>query len=236
MFFSDIHNHLLYNTDDGAKSFDEMVKMVSAAYNGGTRLICATPHFAPSDFGNNSLNAESAFNELSAYCKENYKDLTLLLGNELFCDGNEVQWLKEGYCRTLNNTRYVLAEYPFPEKEKVIIKSLEAILCAGYVPIIAHVERYNNLSLGAIRRLKEDGVLLQMNVKNYKTLDIGLNLRIKRLLSNRLADFISSDAHNLTTRPPLMGEYYKKISRKYGAPYAENIFCTNAKRLLTEEK
>ncbi len=236
MFFSDIHNHLLYNTDDGAPTYGDMVKMVSEAYKNGTRLICATPHFAPSDFGNNTDNALQAFNELSDYCKEHYKDLTLYLGNELFCDGNEVQWLKEGYCKTLNNTRYVLVEYLFPEKEKNIIKSLEALLCAGYVPIIAHAERYNNLSLGGIRKLKENGVLLQMNVKNYKTLDIGLNMRIKRLLSNRLADFISTDAHNLTTRPPYMGEYYEKISQKYGSSYADAIFCTNAKRLLTEEK
>ena len=53
MYFSDIHTHVLHATDDGAKKREDMYEMIDAAYKSGTRLICATPHFAPDFFGDN---------------------------------------------------------------------------------------------------------------------------------------------------------------------------------------
>jgi len=235
MFFSDIHIHLLCNTDDGPQTAEEMYKMVDAAYQQGTRLICVTPHFAPSDFGNNSKDSEAAFAMLTEYC-EKYKDLSLFMGNELFCVGDELQWLKNGYCKTMNNTRYVLAEFPFMEKEKNIIRSLETLLGSGYVPIIAHAERYFNLSIKQLFRLQENGVLVQINVPNNALKpSFKEKCRVKKLLSNRLVDFVSTDAHNLTSRPPYMEEFYNTVSKKYGEEYANAVFCTNAEKLLTEE-
>ncbi len=237
MFFSDIHLHLLCNTDDGPKTVGDMYAMADMAYAAGTRLLCATPHFSPGHFGNNSSSAEEAFGILKEYCAAKYPDLRLCLGNELFCDGESTVWLKRGYCRTMNGTRYVLAEFPFASAERQIEKSVTALLGAGYVPIIAHAERYSKLTVKTVKKFRSYGVLIQVNARNdLKGFDFGEKLRLKRLLSKHLVDFVSSDAHNISTRIPDLNGFYRIVSQKYGSDYAEAIFRTNAEHYLTEDK
>ena len=42
--FVDIHSHVLYGLDDGAKSLDESVAMLQMAADDGTSDIVGTPH------------------------------------------------------------------------------------------------------------------------------------------------------------------------------------------------
>ena len=236
MFFSDIHIHLLYGADDGAKNREEMFAMADKAYSDGTRLICATPHCCPTDFGDNRKSVETAFSELEQYCAEKYPDLRLFLGNELFCDSESSVWLKNGFCKTMNGNRYVLTEFPFGESEAMICKTVQNLLNSGYVPIIAHAERYPKLSIARIRELRQNGVLIQINAReSFRGSDFFEKHRLKRILSGKLADIVSSDAHDLNGRPPCLSKFYKLVSRKYGVEYAESIFRTNGERILTEE-
>lgn len=50
MALADIHIHLLFGVDDGAKDEDEMHAILDAAYQAGTRVLCCTPHFHPGYF------------------------------------------------------------------------------------------------------------------------------------------------------------------------------------------
>lgn len=237
MFFSDIHTHLLYGADDGARTYDDMVKMADMAYSEGIRLICATPHCCPDDFGDNRLSSEKAFSELQNYCAEKYPDMRLFLGNELFCDLDGIQWLKKGFCRTMGDTRYVLCEFPVAETENNISKALLVLLGSGYVPIIAHAERYHKLGIKRIADLKNNGIMVQVNTRSsFKGADFCEKRRLKALLSEKIADFVSTDAHDLNERSPEIKNFYEIVSRKYGENYAVSIFCSNALRILTEEE
>ena len=40
----DIHNHILYGLDDGAKTLEESIEMCQISFNDGVRIIVATPH------------------------------------------------------------------------------------------------------------------------------------------------------------------------------------------------
>lgn len=238
MFFSDIHIHLLYGADDGPKTCEEMFELVDKVYAGGTRFICATPHCAPEWYGDNRASVDAAFGELQEYCKNKYPDLKVVLGNELFFDANSKVWLKNGLCRTMNNTRLVLVEFFEEEAEAEITKAVQMLLNSGYVPIIAHAERYFKLSYERIAELRNNGVLVQVNArKNFLGFDFTEKKRLKTLLSAQLVDFVSTDAHNLSSRAPFLPEFYKIVSQKYGVEYAESIFRINAEMLIgaTEE-
>ena len=147
MFFSDVHSHLLYGADDGAATYEEMIAMVDTAYSEGVRLLCATPHCYPDWFGDNREAIRKAFEELKEYCKEKYPDLKLLLGNELFYGKDGTVWLKNGLCSTMGTTKYALAEFGVDEPQCRIEKSVQEMFNQGYVPIIAHAERYTKLSV-----------------------------------------------------------------------------------------
>ena len=238
MSFSDIHMHILYGTDDGPKTREAMFEMVDTAYKNGIRLICATPHFHPVIFGDNRESAVHAFEVLTQYCKEQYTDLSLFLGNELFYVNEAVSWLKNGICRPAGNTRHVLVEFSVTASEDTIAENVDRLLNMGYVPIIAHAERYRKLSAGRLWVIRQNGALVQMNASSlcFKPTMFCQNNRVKNMLNKGLVDFISTDAHGVTRRPPEMKEAYDYLLKKYGKEYADNLCRDNAIKLLCHDK
>lgn len=109
--FADIHTHLLSGVDDGAKDEDEMLAILDAAYQSGTRLLCCTPHFHPGYWGHNRERSAAAYDRLTAAARDRYPDLRLHLGNELRYSPECVSWLRDGDCRTLGQTRCVLVDF-----------------------------------------------------------------------------------------------------------------------------
>ena len=85
-----------------------MHAILDAAYQTGTRVLCCTPHFHPGYFGDNYGKVNAAFERLSSYVQKTYPDMALYLGNELRYEPECVNWLRQGVCRTVNGTRYVL--------------------------------------------------------------------------------------------------------------------------------
>lgn len=233
MFFSDIHTHILYGADDGPKTKEEMFALADKIYADGIRLLCATPHCYPRWCGDNRRSADKAFAELQEYCGEKYPDLRLFLGNELYMDNDSLNWLKNGFCKPMGNTRYVLAEFSFTQPEKHIIRAVQSLLNSGYVPIIAHAERYTKLTLKSIAELRRNGALIQVNSrKSFGGFDFLEKRRLKSILSNRLADIVSTDAHDMGERAPCMPEFYQAVTEKYGREYADDIFRNNAEKLF----
>ena len=242
MSFSDIHIHILYGTDDGPRTSESMFKMVDFAYQHGTRLICATPHFYPSYFGDNRESSLEAFSVLTEYCKEKYSDLALYLGSELYYTHEVATWLKNGVCRPMNNSRYVLIEFDVTASEDFIAESVDRLLNSGYVPIIAHAERYRHLGIGRLWAIRENGALVQVNAQSFDACiaNLGIRKRLKSMLDNGYVDFVSSDAHGVTTRLPKMDNAYEYLVKKYDEQYANDLCCNNAKKLFydnsTEDK
>ena len=68
----------------------------------------------------------------------------------------------------------------------------------GYIPVLAHPERYLFLSLKEIVELKKVGCLLQANLlslTNYYGIRVRKNL--EKLIDQNLIDFVGSDIHKL---------------------------------------
>lgn len=146
--------------------------------------------------------------------------------------------LTDGICRTVNGTRYVLVDFSETAPEKVIGNGLHALLNAGYIPILAHVERYRSLhgKIPAIQSFWHDGVVIQADTQSlFRGFGLLVQRQCRKLLSLGLIDLFSSDAHNCTSRPPEMLGCFNYISKKYGADYAATLCCNNAIRLLRGE-
>ena len=224
---------MLCGVDDGARNREEMFAMVDAAYADGTRLICLTPHFNPGMFGEHHERTERMFEELKSYASEKYPDLVLFLGNELRYASGCRNWIYDGVCRTMGDTKYVLTEFSFTESSAKIINGLEKMFNSGFIPILAHAERYPHLSIKEICELRENGVLIQVDSMSLLR-GFGLNewFRSKRILNERLADFVSSDAHDLDDRPPQLSPSYEYAKKKFGERYAKAVFYENACKLF----
>ena len=232
MVFSDIHSHILFHTDDGPKSKEQMFALADALYAEGVRHLFATSHFHPGFYGNNTPNKEKAFVILREYLSKKYPDFSLYPGNELHYSKDCVSWLHEGHCQTLNHSRYVLVDFPHKASSTEITDGLKNLLSAGYIPILAHTERYR-LSKKQVALLKQLGVLVQVNASSVLG-EAGFSQKIRtmKILSERLCDFVATDTHDLTYRPPKMKKCYQYLCKHYSTSYADFVCCTNALNLF----
>ena len=108
MNISDIHNHILFGVDDGARTEEEMYQILDASYADGVRHLCFTPHYHPGYFGEHQAQIDAAFALARKYCTEQYPDLQLYLGSEVRYERSCLEWLEQGRCQTLNGTEFLL--------------------------------------------------------------------------------------------------------------------------------
>ncbi|MBE6573328.1 MAG: hypothetical protein E7652_02925 [Ruminococcaceae bacterium] len=238
MIFADIHNHALFATDDGPKSEKDMYALIDEIYKDNIRHLCLTPHFHPGYFGENGKRARRAFAVLEAYIKEKYPDLVIYKGNELRYNRGCENWVKEGMCNTINGTQYLLVDFSENERAEDIVNGTNRILNAGYVPILAHVERYRRIprNMEMVMELKGNGVIVQIDSQSVTGM-FGLfsKLRSKKLLDLHLVDVVATDSHGTKRRAPSMTQSYEYIKKNYGEEYAELICSVNPLAILNDK-
>lgn len=238
MKFTDIHNHALFATDDGPKSEKDMFALIDEIYKDNIRHLCLTPHFHPGYFGENGKRARRAFEILKKYAQDKYPDLSVYTGNELRYNRGCENWIKEGVCNTLNGSQYVLIDFSENQPVEDIVNGTNRILNAGYVPILAHVERYRRIprNMEIVRELKDNGVIIQIDAQSFTGV-FGLfsKYRCKRLLDIHLVDVVATDSHGSKRRPPSMTQSYEYIKNNYGEKYAKCICCTNPLDILNDK-
>ena len=242
--FIDLHCHALYEIDDGAANLDVSKEMLKIAYNDGIKTICFTPHFKMHHFidsaGISSYNEKitSHFNAIVEYAKNEYPDMELLLGNEVFFHADICESLSTKKCRLIGDTKYILVEFK-PETPIFDIEStLLKLLRKGYLPILAHIERYFALykDLNFLQEMHRFGVVLQIN-----SISVGIKFGktarfIKKLLKNSLIDLVCTDSHDNKSLVPKLSNAYGIISQKYGDDLANKIFFANPQRILQNER
>ena len=238
MYFADIHCHALSAVDDGAKDDRTMFAMLDAAYADNVRILCLTPHWNPSAFGDNRRKSGDAFLRAREYVRRKGCDMPLFLANELKYDAAAVGWLSDHSCRTLGGTRNVLVDFSAGESADRILDGLRRLLGAGYRPILAHTERYSSLGFkkDELKRLRSDGVKIQLNADSILgKAGLGCRIRSRALLDAGLCDIVASDSHGTYYRPTMMTKAFEAVSEKYGQNYAARLFRDNPARLFIQK-
>lgn len=234
--FIDIHTHILAGVDDGPENDEQMFRMLKAVYDDGIRKICCTPHYHPGYYGNNFEAVSKCFLRLESYIHEKNMDMQVFLGNELHYSQGCLDWVAKGFCRTLNGTRYVLIDFDTREEFKTIESAVRMFLNDGYIPVLAHVERYPCMGkrIDLVEKLHSMGAVIQINASSI--LKKHKQPLVKRMLRYKEVDVIASDTHNLATRPPLLRTAYQKVSYKYGTEFADKLFVSNPNHILESIK
>lgn len=240
MEFYDIHSHVLFGVDDGAKDYEISCKMVDMAYREGIRHICATPHY-------NRKSAEDierpekirqAFRKLQLYIASEYPDMHLYPGNEVMYYSDMARDLEEGRIMPLNGSRYVLVEFKPGESYRTVYSGLQQILHMRRIPVLAHVERLDCLwgDWERLDELKEAYVVLQMNTASLVGGLFDKRVRqCRKLVSEGYIDVLGTDMHNITTRTPKYKEAAAWIEKKCGRDRLRQLAQDNPKAILANQ-
>ena len=227
--------HVVPKVDDGAADMAMALNMLQMAYEQGARDIFCTSH---SDYVADDINRyQSQLTTLRMCAVTKYPDLTLHAGCELLSAKEYVDdillGVKNGIYLPLGNSKYVLTELytdATPDEAKVIVSSL---VSAGWIPILAHVERYPNLfDEQTIPDLIGMGAKIQINLYSLEEERKNeVKERARYLVLNRYAHFVGSDAHQSNHRPPKYNSGCQYIYANCDTDYAEAICYKNAQAL-----
>ena len=209
--------------------------MLRAAAADGISAIITTPHVMPGIAPFNLALYREHLAALQSWCREQGQGLRLYPGAEIFYTPMTVQYLNEGRVPTMNGTAYVLVEFDPGERYEQIRKACGELTAHGYIPILAHTERYTALvrhPKAALALREELGLAYQINCGTIIAPKGFWQQRfIKSLLKEGALDMVATDAHNMSTRPVRMKEAIAVLAR-YGVD-SETILQHAAELLRT---
>lgn len=229
----DIHNHSLFGVDDGAESIEDTKEMFLSAREQGIKKIILTPHYRLGMFDYPKERIEQNYKQVKNIASE--MKLEVFLGCEYHVDSQMIEHFREERCKTLGGSDYILMEYSYNSEYFSIMQNTQRMLSCGYVPVIAHAERYQCLfsTPKRLQELQQVGAYIQLNADSVLGID-GFRMKqfCKKVLKNEWADIIASDAHNMSDRPNRLGQCYQYIEKKYDRDYANLLLCDNPGQIL----
>lgn len=199
----DIHCHVLPAVDDGPLIKEESIDMCRQAVLNGYSDIIATPHHLNGIYINEKATIIKNVSELNRELQIQNIKLRIHPGQEIRIHNKLLQGLENEELLTLAGSKYVLIEFPTDHIPLYAYELLFRIKKAGYYPIIAHPER--NLSImkdiNILERFISQGSLSQIT---WNSLNGYFGKRSKvianKIIANKLAHFVASDAHSKTKR------------------------------------
>ena len=203
--FIEMHCHLLPGVDDGVQTINESLKILQNYENLGIKKVWLTPHVME-DIPNTTEGLKNRFEELKNTYKGNIK---LFLSAEYMLDNLFVNRIDNNDLLAMGKKRnYLLVETSYFNPPIYLYEKLEDIKNKGYFPILAHTERYLYMNKKQYHKLKEMGILFQLNLMSmigYYGKDA--KEKAEYLLKNSFYDVSGTDIHYIKAL-----EKIKKIS------------------------
>lgn len=222
---ADFHSHILPGVDDGSRSTEESLRMLTEEAKQGVRRIVVTPHFYPSQETMERFlqRRETAARQLQEAVSGRTDLPEIALGAEVlyFRGISEVPEIRK---LAIQGTDCILVEMPMARWTDTMYRELEDLRrCQGLTPIVAHVDRYLGrfLDHGIPGRLEQLPVLVQANAEFF----INKSSRGKalRMLGREQIHLLGSDCHSMGTRRPNLQEATQIIADRLGPDAMEQI-------------
>lgn len=239
--FIDLHSHIAWDVDDGIKSKEDAIKALEQAIEDGIMGICSTPHVICGKTDTNAFqNILLRQQELMEIAKE--MGVYIYSGAEMFMNIDFLDSLDNGIFQTLNESRYMLVEFDLSRDIHYISyidEYLDELFCRGFIPIIAHVERFfpMGLDMEMVENWLEMGCLLQTN----RTSLMGFQGKViqrnaHHLVKNKMIHLVASDTHRTVgNRIEKLSDAYQVVIKLTNTEYANQLFLRNPLIILDDE-
>jgi protein-tyrosine phosphatase len=233
----DFHSHLVPGVDDGAADVEQARAAFAGLRGQGVHTAITTPHLRgaltahPDRLRARLDQVEAAWKEAREVAAAEEPPLRLELGAEVMLDTGTTD-LTDPRTR-LAGTPFALVEFPRMLVPVNAEQTLSYLLEHGWMPIVAHPERYPNLheELRDAAEWRRMGVRLQVNAGSLLgRFGRDAQGRAWRLVRLGWADYLASDYH-ARGRPALAGAR-ELLQSRGGEEQAALLLETNAARLL----
>ena len=215
----DLHCHILPGIDDGAKNLDISLELLKEEKKQGVQAITFTPHFHCSRISLEDFvrAREHSYHKLMSEAQVQELGIKFKVGAEVYFSTKLNELDLEPLCFTDSN--YILIEFPTDEKPYGMTHTLIDIINRGYIPILAHVERYPYFTADPtmLFDLIEKGCIAQINAGAI----LESNKIVMKYIKWGMAQLICTDAHNMKSRKPNIEDAFRLVERKFGSDYVD---------------
>lgn len=193
----DMHSHLIPAIDDGVKSIEESVKSIKLLYEAGYTHLITTPHIMSDYYPNKPEIILDGLEKVRLAVKQEGIPIKIDAAAEYYIDYHFYTHFDDADLLTINN-RYILFELSFLNPPEILKDIIFKIQTAGYIPILAHPERYSYWfrHFDIFKELKERGVWMQININSFAD-EYGVPTRkiAEKMVKEDLVDLLGSDFH-----------------------------------------
>ena len=219
---TDFHTHILPGMDDGAKDADMSLEMLRMERDQGIDAVVLTPHFyrdledVDHFLKRRRAACQVLVDKVMSLPEEERESLPrMYLGAEVAWMPNLADWPNlRKLC--INGGKHLLLELPMtPWNDQMFHQIYDLMGRTGITPMIAHIERYRKTQKKEhIEEVLSLGLPVQISAEPLlHLLSRGTELK---LLRERRVQFIASDCHNTTSRPPNLGPALQVVKEKLG--------------------
>lgn len=215
--FADVHSHVLYGIDDGARSVKEMQLNLQLLRRGGVTHLALTPHYYPYKGSIRSFleRRDRAFQTLKILPEAQNFTFTLgsevYLGETLFNNESLLPLCYEG-------TRFMLTELEYATyfTDAAKYRLLRLIDDFNIVPVLAHIDRYPFLwrDMKVLKDLKRMGCRFQVNLSALR--GCFSRWRAIKLFENGYVDFLGEDVHHTVYTVQEKEKFFSRVKKRNG--------------------
>jgi len=195
----DLHSHILFRFDDGAKNIEESLELLRALEKSGFVHAVLTPHYIKGVYEADTNEVEARTNALKEACsKENLK-IELSFAAEYFLDSSVLDLVDSNKALFVNpKNKTLLVQAPMLKMPNYTKQLAFELKLRRIVPIIVHPERYTDVAKKPqrIKDFLEAGFLVQLNLGSFGGL-YGEKIRLaaEKIIRFGLAHFVATDLH-----------------------------------------
>ena len=234
----DFHSHIIPNVDDGSRSVEETFELLKEAKDAGFSGVISTSHYMEEYYETDVAERNVWIKAISESLGKKDIDLNLYLGNEVYITKNIINLLETRKATSINNSNYVLFEFPMNSKPMDMYDIIYDMLEYKLIPILAHPERYSFVQKdpNLVYDLIQKGVLMK---SNYGSI-LGMygekaEIIVRKLLENNMVHFLGSDVHRSGSVYPKIYNCLREIETIIGEDKLEEISSVNPE-LVVENK
>ena len=234
----DLHSHILPGVDDGAPDLEAAIAIARMAVDDGIEVMAATPHFMPGLYDNEAHDIRARVAYLNDELHHRGINLAVVVGADAHIRPDLLNCLRQGEVLTLHDTRYFLFEPPHITAPQRLEELLFNIQVSGYVPILTHPERLKWIEqrYDLMVQLARAGVWMQITSGSL-TGRFGSRAQYwgQRMLAEGLVQILATDAHNVSSRPPLLAESFSLACAEVGLDEATHLVLTRPQIVLENQ-
>lgn len=211
--FCDFHSHLLPGVDDGVGHAKETIRILKKWEFLGVSEVWMTPHIME-DVPNKPTELNAKFERFKT---EYQGQITLHLAAENMIDGLFARRVEENELMPIDREedKWLLIETSYFIPPMNMEKMIDCVKTKGYIPVLAHPERYQYMDTKDYKKWKHQGVHFQLNLPSLVGV-YGLEVQKKAewLLRHDMYDCCGTDTHSADQAEDFLNSIINKKTLK----------------------